>query len=219
MKRALVTLLILTLAVASFAQGFGGGQGSPFGQMGGPISMLLMDPKVIQELGLSADQAAKLVDLGKGMGDDMQKLFQTAGTEPDKIQQAMKAYFEQSGKKQLAILTADQYKRLREIYVQDNGVSAVANADVQADLGLSKDQVTKISALQDGLGKATQTLTQKLGTQEIDIQQFQSTMKSNQDILKVELGKVLTDDQKKKLKSLEGKPFKRTSSGGGGGNA
>lgn len=182
----------------------------------GIMTMLLMDQQVSAELKVTQDQKNQITDLGGTVGVKMQDAMRDVGSDPDKAQAAMQMVFEDVGKKQMAVLTAGQQKRLKEIYVQDNGFGSALSKDVQMDLGLKDDQTKKVAALQDSLMKATTELGQKLQAQEIDYQMFRDLSDKNQKILTVELGKVLTDDQKKKLKEMEGKPFQRKAPGGDG---
>ena len=71
MNKIVVTLAAVLAVSASFAQGFGGGQPGMrprFGGMaGGPMTMLLMDPKVSEELKLTDEQKAKLEEIGQSI--------------------------------------------------------------------------------------------------------------------------------------------------------
>jgi len=214
-----VFILAALMAVSvSFAQGFGGGQpgmrSRPGGMAGGPITMLLMDPKVSDELKLTDDQKSKLADIGKTIQEDMQKAFQSAGGDPEKIRQLTTTAMDVATKSQLDILTADQRKRLQEIYIQDNGPSAILNKDVQKELGLTPEQSKKVATLQDNLMKAMGTMGEKLRSQDLDFQQFQDLIQKNSKIMDKELTSLMTDDQRKKLKEMEGKEFKRDTPGG-----
>jgi len=181
---------------------------------GGPITMLLMDPKVSDELKLTDDQKSKLADIGKTIQEDMQKAFQSAGGDPEKIRQLTTTAMDVATKSQLDILTADQRKRLQEIYIQDNGPSAILNKDVQKELGLTPEQSKKVATLQDNLMKAMGTMGEKLRSQDLDFQQFQDLIQKNSKIMDKELTSLMTDDQRKKLKEMEGKEFKRDTPGG-----
>jgi hypothetical protein len=219
------------------AQGGGGGGGQRgmrgmrgFG--GGSPAMLLNRTDVQKDLKLTDDQKTKLAAARQDMQDKMRAAFQNGGGGGQPDQAAMQARMAEMQKMQAdfattvkGILTPEQADRLLGIFVQLNGTNAITNAEVQSKLGLTSDQTAKIKALQDGQMKATQELGQKMRNQEIDMQAFQDTMKKNNDTMKSELEKVLTDDQKSKLKALEGAKFEAEQQpgrggfgGGGGGN-
>ncbi len=210
MNKVVFMLAALIAISNSFAQGFGGGQTRMrFGGMaGGPMTMLLMDSKVTEELKLTDDQKTKLADIGKSIQADMGKLFQPGGDQ-EKARKSMGEMMEKATKSQMEILTAEQKTRLQEIYVQDNGASAILNKDIQKGLDLKPEQVKKVATLQENLMKAMRTMGEKLRNQDIDFQQFQEITQKNTAILKKELTDLLTEDQKKKLKAMEGKEFKR----------
>lgn len=216
MKKFLFVIAVMALMASSFAQGFGGGfgggQGGGMGRFrmaGAPMTMLLMDPQVAEELKLTDDQKSKLTAAGESIRTEMVQIFQDAGGDREKMQKGMRAVMEKVGKAQMDVLTPEQNKRLKEIYVQDNGAGAIVNKDIQKDLKLSEDQVKKVDALQSGIQAAMQELGRKIGTQEITFQEFQEKNEKNQKILKTELEKLLTEDQKKALKEMEGAKFER----------
>jgi hypothetical protein len=182
---------------------------------GGPITMLLMDPEVTTELKITDAQKRQLMDIGTAMQSDMGQAYQDSGGDQDKMQKAIQDLMEKGSAKLLAVLNADQNKRLQEIYVQDNGIGAVVDKGVQKELAFKQEQTKKVADLQAGMMKAMQGLGQRLRNQEIDFQGFQDATAKNQKTMKAELEKLLTDAQKKKLKTLEGKPFKRKAPEGG----
>ena len=181
---------------------------------GGPMSMLLMDPEVTAELKVTDDQKTKLAAIGKSMGESMRAVFTESAGDPEKMQKGMADAFAKIGKEQMEVLSPEQTKRLREIYVQDNGTGAIVDKDIQTKLDMKEAQVAKVATLQKGLASVMQELGAKLGRQEIDFGKFQELMTKNQKIMRDELGKVLTDDQKKTLKGMEGAPFKRKAPAG-----
>lgn len=218
MKKFLLLLVSFCLVGSALAQGFGSqggfGGGSAFGMgAGGPMTMLLMDPQVNEELKLTDEQKTKLAEAGKSIGDEVRRSFMEAGGDQSKIQKAIEGVVEKVTKIQMTILTPEQSKRLKEIYIQDNGYAAAANKEIQADLKLTPEQLTKITTLQTNLSAATKALGDRLRNQEIDFARFQDASAKNTKILKDELGKILTEPQRKKLKEMEGKPFTRKKSG------
>ena len=213
MKKLVFVVAVAVAASMSFAQVIVGGQASAPprfpGMSSGPMTMLLMDPKVSNELKLTDDQRGKLKAVGEGIQTDMQKAYQDSAGDPNKMQELSVAVMDKAAKSQMDVLTVDQQKRLEEIFIQDNGVEAILNKDVQKDLGLKPEQTKKIANLQVNLAKATRSLGEKLQTGVLDNARCQELLQKNGKILDDELNKVMTEDQKKQLKSMEGKPFSR----------
>lgn len=232
MKKILVFSMV-ALAVLSQAQGGGGGRGG-FGRGGGnSMTGLLNRPDVQAELKISDDQKTKLAELnpqrggrggggagggggvagGNGGGGNAGGGNGGGGAagggqgrnfDPAEMQKMM-AEREQ---KTLAILNADQVKRLKELYVQRVGNRALNREDIQKELGLSADQVAKIKDLGAKQAAANAELGQKVRNQEIDREQMREVTTKNNKILDEELGKVLTADQASKLKAMRGSEFK-----------
>lgn len=144
------------------------------------------------------------------------------GGPSDEMRKAM----EEARKKQTEavkkILTAEQYARLKEISVQLAGNAALSDEEVQKSLGLTDAQKAKVKSLQQSQMAANQAVFQQARDGDLDPGQIREIMKKNTDILNAELGKVLTDAQKAKLKTMGGAPFKATEQprgfgpGGGG---
>jgi hypothetical protein len=65
----------------------------------------------------------------------------------------------------------------------------------------------KIKELSDKMQAANRELGQKQRDGELDADGAAAARKKNQDILNDELGKILTDDQKAKIKAMGGAPF------------
>lgn len=217
MLRGMIIAAVGCMAMLAVAQG-GGRQGFGMGFMGGGDSsgiMLLQREDVKRDLKLSDDQKSKLTAQQDKARDDMREIFQNANGDRDQMQADMKKFFEKSQKDIAAILTKEQAARLKEINIQIAGNGAVLFPDVQKDLGLTDDQVTKIKDLQSKQRDAMQGLGEKMRNQELSFEEFQDAMKKNRDILNTEIGKVLTSDQKAKLKTMGGKEFKADADDGG----
>ncbi len=114
------------------------------------------------------------------------------------------------------ILTADQHKRLKEIQIQLAGNLAATDKDVQKSLALTDDQRASIKRLQQQAQQANRSVFDKMRDGEIDRTTVGTSIKHNRDALNTEIGKILTDDQKAKLKAMSGKTFKQSVNQGGG---
>ncbi len=220
LSKIIVTVAVVACVGSTFAQGFGGGGGQGRGGMrmmqggrgfGGP-AMLLQREDVQAELKLSDDQKSKLSSFREKQQSKMRETFQAAmqgGERPDptKMQEIFAKMNEESNKELATILTADQSKRLRELSVQRAGSMAVIMPDVQKEIGISDAQKTRIQSLQKMQQEANQSLFEKMRDGELDRDQLREKMQGNQKALEDEVAKVLTEDQKTKLKALGGAPF------------
>ena len=220
LKKSIIVVAVAALACASFGQGRGGGF---FGRMGGglmPITFLVGNPSVQTELKLTDDQKTKITDFNTSFRQQMRDKFQADQGDQAQLSKDMQALNEDAKKQIDAILTDDQKKRIHEIQIQAAGNSAIMDKDVQASLDLTDEQKTKIETLNKNAQEAQASLRQKMQDGSLDRQEAFTTMQKNNDTLKEELGKVLTDAQKAKLKELGGAPFKLEMPqrrGGGGG--
>ncbi|MGV3618257.1 MAG: hypothetical protein ACO1SV_23260 [Fimbriimonas sp.] len=214
LKKIILTVGIIAVVGSAFAQGGGGGQrrGMMGGQMGrGGPAQLLQREEVQTELKLTDDQKTKLSGLQDKMRDKMREMFAGGGggerPDPTKMREAFTKVNEEIQKEVDAILTPEQQKRLKELSVQRAGNGAVMIPSVAKDLGITDEQKTKIENLQKLQGEATQALFQKMRDGELDGEQMREKMTANQKALDEEIGKVLTEAQKTKLKEMAGKPF------------
>lgn len=215
MMKFIAVTAVTVMAVASFAQGGGGrggfGQGrGGFGGMQDSSGAFLVNREDVQaEIKLTADQKSKLDALRQAQREKMRDAMQGGGGGD---QQAMMAAFQkmqaENTKETMAVLTDDQKKRLKELAIQRMGNAAIANADLQKELGVTDDQKAKIKDLQDKQQAANTSLFEKMRNQEIEREQFQESMRKNTEAMNTELGKIMTADQKAKLATMSGKPFK-----------
>lgn len=223
LKKLILTLAALACVGSSFAQGFGGGGGGQrrgFGMMGeanGP-SALLNREEVQDELKLTDDQKTKLSDIRQSMRQRMQDAFQEAGIsfggggggggfDRTKMQPVMEKVQTQVEKEVEAVLTPDQLKRVHEIAVSTSGYRAITLPFVKKDLGLTEAQDKKVKELVELSRAANMSLFQQMMQGELDREQLRPKMEANRKALDTELGKLLTEEQKKKLTEMGGKPF------------
>ncbi len=90
---------------------------------------------------------------------------------------------------------------------------------IQTALGITDDQKSKLKDLQDKERTANTELRTKQQNQEIDQAAAADARKKNAGVLTDEVNKILTDDQKSKLKDMGGKPFTFENVARGGGRA
>jgi len=202
LKSVIIVLWITALAATSTAQGMR--------MMGNPAAnppMLLTRDDVRTDLQITDDQKSKLYDLGQSV---MSRFTEAGRARYDDASARTKA-FENIGKKITeevnAILTPGQQTRLKEIAIQLGGFGAASLPDIQKELSITPEQKTKITDLTARQQQATASAYEKLRNGEIQFADVQETTKKNQKILNEEIGKILTQPQKDKLKALGGKTF------------
>ncbi len=109
------------------------------------------------------------------------------------------------------LLSADQVKRLKQLYVQFNGGNALAYPLVAKALVITDEQKAKIKKTQEENQKQVMELFQSGGGPQDnrkDLEKLQTELKSN-------LEKLLTDDQKAKFKEMQGAKFEFKKVGSG----
>lgn len=211
LKKFILTIAIVGIVGSAFAQG--GGQGRRgFGMMGGrgggsPVQLLQRE-EVQTELKLTEDQKSKLSGLQQKMMDKMRESFQ-GGERPsqEKMREIFTKVGEEIQKEVDGILTPEQNKRLKELAVQRSGNAAVLNPATAKELGLTEEQNTKIKSLQEKQNEANQAIGEKIRNGELEGREGFEKMQANQKVFDEELGKILTEAQKTKLKEMGGKPF------------
>ena len=109
--------------------------------------------------------------------------------------------------KVLAILTPDQKSRVHEIAIQIAGNSAVLDQQIGKSVKLGDEQKDQIKSLVQKLGEANRSIMDKAREGAIERDEVRSLIRKNGKTLNVEIGKILSDDQKSQLKTLAGKPF------------
>lgn len=218
-------MALLAMVAGVYAQGrrgFGMMMGGGAGVVANP-TFLLQRTDVKDDLKLTDDQKIKLSDIQSSVRNRMQSMF-TGGARPDfsdpkareEFQAKMQKVMDDIAKEIDAVLTEDQRKRLKEISFQFAGNSAALDKNAAKDLGITDDQKTRIEELNKKAQAANRSLQEQMRSQDIDFQEYQARSKKNSEVLNEEIGKILTDDQKAKLKTMQGKPFERKDDQQGG---
>jgi type II secretory pathway component GspD/PulD (secretin) len=121
----------------------------------GAIS-LLDDPQVASQLDLSAETAAKLKELVDARESAAIELTLSIKNLPADERSAKLAEFRDESESQgLALLSADQQTKLKQIQIGKAGVQALADSAVIEQLALSDEQKTKVASLLEELQRAT----------------------------------------------------------------
>ncbi|MEQ1823760.1 MAG: hypothetical protein ABL949_14725 [Fimbriimonadaceae bacterium] len=183
----------------------GGGFGRGGGGGGAPEVTLRAD--VSKELKITDDQKTKIIAARSGMGEKMRDVFQNSGGDREAMQKGMADLMTAAEKEVNALLTDGQKKRLKELWIQRQGNNAIQNEEIQKELGFTDEQKEKVKDLNTKSMEAMQALFEKMRNQEIEREQMQESMAKNQEVMKTELGKILTTEQASKLKAMGGAAF------------
>ena len=208
--------VILTIsALVAFAPAQQQGMRGAFGNPAQNPSILLRRDDVKTDLQLTDDQKSKLFDLEQGLRDRFSEVFRNGGSDPETRQKAIENIVKKIIEDVNKILTTGQLKRLKEIAIQVAGNSSAALPEIQKELSITADQKTKIADLMTRQAKATSEAVERMRNGEIQSADVQEAVQKNQKILNEEIGKLLTQAQRDKLKTLGGKTFvpAETSSG------
>jgi len=197
LKRLICIAIIAAAALSAHAQDF---FHRPSPLAGRTLLTLSLFEEVQSEIKMTPDETKKADDLVGKLGGDIQDAVQSNGNDPGGIRTAIEKINQKYDDQITAALTADQNKRLRELFVQFNGGSAIASPGVQKDLAITDDQKTKIKAAQDdNFAKMMQQFSG--GAPDPD------AMKKLQDEFGTALINMLTADQKAKFQTMQGTKF------------
>lgn len=218
---ALLVVLATTVATAQQpsgrgGRGFGGMMGG--GRGGDPTLRLLTSPEVQKDLELVDDQVTQLKAIGEDVRAKMQKEFSGIRDLPRDQQRArftemqakLKPITDEAVKKVQEVLLPHQVDRLKELSIQVRGAGALADAKVQEDLGLSADQKTKLTKIQEDATTAIRAMFDAARNLDDDARRakFAENREKTQKMIKDasdEALNVLTTDQKDKLEKMKGK--------------
>ncbi len=224
MFAGLVALMAADLSAQGQAQGRNQGFRGRLGG-GGSIAGLLMVEEVRQELQLSEEKMTEIREMMREMRQANAQRTGQRGNFSEMTQEeraAMRARMQQQNqatRDALAkILSTEQMTRLSQIFLQQQGAGALAQADVAAALKLSEEQQAKISKLLDDFRQAARP-ARNAGADATDRQAVRQQMRQRNQQLDQDIMAILTTDQQAKLKELKGTAFEmpqRAGRGGGG---
>jgi len=178
--------------------------------------MLLRNPGVQKELKVTDDQKEKLTkisaDIREKHKDDLAKLRDLSQEDRTKL---MKEIADESKKAYGEVLNADQMKRLHQIELQQRGVQAFSDPEVQSALKLTDEQKDKLKTINEDARKEMQAAFQgggQGGDREAAMKKLQELRKDTMD----KASAVLTADQKKAWKDMTGEAYEVKFEGGPG---
>ena len=208
------------LASVSFAQPPGGGRGGMMGGMGGNMVQLAKAKDVAADLKLSEDQVKKLDELEKKMGEKRRSAMQDAQGDREAMMSAMQEIAKETEKGLGEIVKPDQMKRLKQLQLQASIkmgglMAALGNPDVVKGLSLNEEQQEQLKGFREDMMNTMREMFQGGGGG--DRAEMQKKMQEYRDSLNKKVAKLLTEDQNKKLKELQGEEFKGQFPAGGQG--
>ena len=211
MIRRLILILTLTaFAAMAMAQPDFDHRPSPFA--GRTYLTLSLFEEVRTELKTTADENTKIDALLEKMSGERQEAFGGANGDFEAIRAALDKINAKFDDEVVKILTPEQITRLKQLFIQFNGATAITNPVIAKDLTITDDQKAKIKTVQaDGAAKMRELFSN--GPPE----DGSKALEKLQDETKAALAKILTDDQRTKFKEMEGTKFefKKVAAGGG----
>ncbi|MBC8104235.1 MAG: hypothetical protein H7Z41_16795 [Cytophagales bacterium] len=208
MKRLMTLFAFLVLLVAAPAQ-------AQFDLMGGQFDLasmqrmqfepirMLSQPPVEKELKLDKSQKEAVKKLLK---ENVEAIKEEAKEGPNRDLEKVTARQNELNARAKALLREDQRKRLAEIHVQALGDEAVFDPEIQAGLSLTAPQKTSLAEVSKQNSMARLNMMKGVSI-------FNTGgIKKKQDAAAAEMrektAKILTTEQKTRLKTMEGAPFK-----------
>ena len=205
MVRALIGTLTLCLALGITSLALGQDRQPP---KEAPLGLLSI-PDVQKELKLSDEQIGKLKDgLGKLNDKIKDEVANFQKLSPEEQQKKAQAFNEQHNKAIAGVLDAKQWKRFKQIQWQLNDIGALQDPDLQKELKMSDEQKKKIDGVFNDANRKSQEM-QRSG--ERSPEKWQALQ---QDVRK-KANDVLSDEQKKNYKELQGPQFQFARPAGG----
>jgi Spy/CpxP family protein refolding chaperone len=214
-----ICMLVSNVALAQGQGGRRGGGGGGFGggMGGGGVGFLIGSEQVQKELKLSEDQVAKVKAIqqeafagfagGAGGGGRGANLS-------DEERQTRREEFakraEETNKKYLAVLDADQTTRIKQVQLWVSGAAGVgSNEEAAKELKLTDDQKAALKAIND---EATKKRTEMFagggrGASEEERAKRTEQMASLRKDTEAECLAVLTDEQKSQFTKMRGPKF------------
>lgn len=159
-------------------------------------------PDVRAELKITDAQFEKMKNaFGDSLQIDGERLMITMTGDTD---------LDQMAKDAMKVLSEEQSKRLKEVWVQSCKGMAIADDDVAKELKITEDQRKSIDKIVDEAANQTMEL---FGGGNHDDETIKKSQKLREDAGK-KLEALLTEDQKKSYEAMKGKEFKFKKSGG-----
>lgn len=143
MKRFLPLLMVAAVAMAPipicFAQNVSG-----YGMMSDPFLLLLREPAVHDDLGLTLEQKRRLVEINESFDGD---LLATRNMPAEKAQEKIARVMTETQNQVTRLFSVQQQERMRQIAYGLRGISFVLAPDVAEQLQMTSRQKTEIESI------------------------------------------------------------------------
>lgn len=202
MKRS--QFLLMLLAILPFASQSLGQNVSGYGMIPEPFLFLLREPAVHADLGLSADQKQRLVEINESF-DGI--LLATRNMRPEEGQEKVAEVMTKTRDLVSQLFSTEQQTRLRQIAYRLRGLSFVLIPHVSEQLGLSDQQKHDIEAVVKAtLERISEARTDTYQGPEAH-QKMQQTVAAARQKEHDTILAALNDSEKKRLLALVGRHF------------
>jgi hypothetical protein len=183
--------------------GFGGGGG-------GGLTGLARNRQVYEELNLSDEQLGQLVRFTDGLGEERREMFSGGFRDlsDEERQEAVEKLAKKVEKTLSEILRREQFQRLKQIELQQQGVRALSRDDMIQALKITDDQQQELQSIREEIREETMELFQ--GARDMSPEERGGLRDKMQDLQKGLERKamgVLSSEQKTTLKNIMGEPF------------
>jgi hypothetical protein len=176
--------------------------------MGGGLIPLAKAKDVAADLKLTEDQLKKIDELEKKMSEKRRSAMQDNQGDREGMMAAMQELTKEAEKGLQEAISADQMKRLKQLQLQSmmkNGgmMTALGNPDVSKALNLNEEQMEQLRGFREDMRNTMREMFQGEDRSEMQkkMQEFRASMDKK-------VAKLLTEEQQKTLKDLQGEPFK-----------
>lgn len=199
------------MASVAFGQPPGGRGGMGFGGGGGVLG-LIKSKDVVADVKLTEEQVKKLEELEKKMGEKRREAMQNRD-DREAMMEAMQNIQKDTDKGVGEAVSADQHKRLKQLALQSsikNGGLMMAlrmNQDVAKAVNLNDEQKEQLQGFQEDMMNTMREMREGGGG---DPQEMMKKMQEFRASMDKKITKMLTEEQTKKLKELQGDEFKGT---------
>ncbi len=219
--------LALVLAMSSFASAQRGQRGGGFGGRDqGSLPGLLRSEEVLKEIEVTDDQKSQLTKIleesrgerGQGGGNFRDLSAEERTQRLAEMREAATKRNAELKTKLEGVLLAPQIKRLNELSVQRQGLSALSTPEVATALKLSDMQKETIASTIQKNGEKLRELMQSAGDNREGLREKLAELRKESDAAVLN---VLSDEQKTQFEALKGEAFEfpqRERGGNRGGN-
>jgi Spy/CpxP family protein refolding chaperone len=203
--RPALTLAVLALAGLAAAPA-AHAQRAGFARLFRPYHQVALAqlPEVEKELKLTDAQKTKASELEDDLRQERSAIFQDAAGDFEYMREEMTKLNNEIAKEFAAELDEAQNKRLAEVYVQANGLTALFEESVAAAVKLTDEQKKKLEDVRNGqMGSFQGVDWQSLSEEELDKEVTDRLAKQDE-----EYAAVLTEEQKPEFEKLKGAELK-----------